>query len=128
MRKTLATLATTGVLALGGLSGAPQPANAVAWWVAPAIVGGVIVGGAAGAAANTYYAGPNGPGPYAYAPGYNAAGYAYAPGYYATAPRYYVPPQPYDAMASSEVYVEPRSCFWTRQRVAGGWARVRVCD
>jgi hypothetical protein len=106
MCKTLLTLASAAALALGGLSVAPQPANAVAWWVAPAIVGGVVVGGAVGAAAATnYYAGPNAPGHYAY-----------------------VPPQPYDAMASANVYVEPRSCFWARQRVAGGWARIRVCD
>ena len=105
MRKTLLTLASTAAIALGGLSVAPQPANAVAWWVAPAIVGGVVVGGAMGAAAaQNYYQGPNAPGHYAY-----------------------VPAQPYDAYAS-DVYVQPRDCFWTRERVRGGWARVRVCD
>jgi hypothetical protein len=60
-----------------------------------------------------------------------AAGSAYAgpnaPGHYA-----YVPAQPYDAMASGEIYVRPsaapRSCFWARQRVPGGWQRIRVCD
>jgi hypothetical protein len=110
MRKTLVTLAATGALALGGLSAAPQPANAVAWWVAPAIVGGVIAGGAVGAAAaNNYYAGPNAPGHYAYAPGY------------------YVPPQPYDGYSARAEYMEP-SCYWTRERVRGGWRRIRVCD
>ena len=102
MRKTLLTLGATAAIALGGVSTAPQPANAIAWWVAPAIVGGVVVGAAAGAIAGSHaYAAPN----------------AYA----------YVPAQP-----GPDIYVRPsaapRTCFWARQRVAGGWQRIRVCD
>jgi len=146
MRKTLATLATTGAIALGGLSASPQPANAVAWWVAPAIAGGVILGAAGGAAAaGGYYGRPYAAAPYAYAPEYDdnydyddyaPRSYGYAPRSYGYAPRSYrsysVPAQPYDAYASDEVYVRrsvaPRNCFWARQRVPGGWQRVRMCD
>jgi hypothetical protein len=120
MRRTLLSLAAASAVALGGLSAAPQPAHAFAWWVAPAIAGGVIAGGALGAgAASSAYAGPG----YAYAPGH----YAYAPGAYYG----FVPAQPYDAYAS-DIYVRsvavPNNCFWARQRVPGGWQRVRVCD
>jgi hypothetical protein len=109
MRQTLLTLATTAAVALGGLSVAPQPAHAVAWWVAPAIAGGVIAGAAVGAAAATNpYAGPNAAGHYAF-----------------------VPPQPYDPSAPA-VYarttVVPSTCFWAREPIPGGWRRVRVCD
>jgi hypothetical protein len=57
MKKTIISLAAAGALAAAAVTAAPQPANAVAWWVAPAIIGGVIVGTAAGATvANANYA------------------------------------------------------------------------
>ena len=115
MRRTLLTLATTAAVALGGLSAAPRPAHAVAWWVAPAIAGGVIAGTAVGAAAaSSAYVGPNAAGHYAF-----------------------VPAQPYDPHISRdiyarEIYVQPSAmastCCWARQPVPGGWRRVRVCD
>jgi hypothetical protein len=49
MRKTALALAAAGTIALGAIS-APQPANAQ-WWVAPLIVGGVLAGTVAVAAA-----------------------------------------------------------------------------
>jgi hypothetical protein len=49
VKKTILSLAAAGALALAGTAAAPQPANAVVWWVAPAIIGGAIVGTAAGA-------------------------------------------------------------------------------
>lgn len=51
MRKTILTLATAAAVGTAGVAVAPQPANAVAWWVAPAIIGGVVVGATAGAMA-----------------------------------------------------------------------------
>jgi hypothetical protein len=62
MRKSLIALGTAAVMGLA-VTAAPQPAHAV-WWVAPAIVAGVVGGVAVGsAAANANnYAYYNGPG------------------------------------------------------------------
>jgi len=61
MRKTILTLASAAALATAGIAAAPQPAHAVAWWVAPAIVAGAIGGVAVGAtAANANAYGPRG--------------------------------------------------------------------
>jgi hypothetical protein len=60
MKKTLIAFAASSVIAAASIA-APTPANAHAWWVAPAIIGGAIVAGAAianGAYANPYYYGP----------------------------------------------------------------------
>jgi hypothetical protein len=93
MRRTL--IAVSAAAALGAASlAAPTPAQAHAWWVVPAIVGGVIVGGAAVAAASSPYAPGYGPGPAHY---------------------------------RGTVMVEP-SCRIVRERVAGGWRRVQVCN
>jgi hypothetical protein len=58
MRKTALALAAAGTIALGAIS-APQPAQAQ-WWVAPLIIGGVVLGTAAVASAaagpRAYYA------------------------------------------------------------------------
>lgn len=57
MKKTILSLAAAAALVAGGVIAAPQQANAVAWWVAPAIVGGALVGvgvGATAANANAY--------------------------------------------------------------------------
>jgi len=57
MTKTLVTLAAAG--ALGAATLIPtQPAQAMAWWVAPVIIGGVVGGAALGAAASSAYADP----------------------------------------------------------------------
>jgi hypothetical protein len=61
MRNTLITLSAAAAVGLA-VTAAPQPAHAV-WWVAPAIVAGVVGGVAVGsAAANAnnyaYYRGP----------------------------------------------------------------------
>ena len=102
MRKTILSVATAGALAVGGIAAAPQPANAVAWWVAPVVVGGVIGGTVLGAAA---------------ASNANAYGYGYAPGYA------YGPP------AQGVVYAAPSAtCHWTRGQTADRrLIRQRVC-
>ena len=100
MRKTILSVATAGALAVGGIAAAPQPANAVAWWVAPVVIAGVVGGTAVGAAAAS-----------------NANAYAYAPG------GYYGPP------AQGVVYAAPSaSCHWARVQTADGrLIRQRVC-
>lgn len=61
MRKATVALAAAAALGLA-VTAAPKPADA-AWWVAPAIVAGVVGGVALGAAANnSAYAYYNGPG------------------------------------------------------------------
>jgi hypothetical protein len=61
MRKTAVALTAAAALGLA-VTAAPKPADA-AWWVAPAIVAGVVGGVALGAAAsNNAYAYYNGPG------------------------------------------------------------------
>lgn len=70
MRKSLMALGASSLIATAGLA-APTPANAHAWWVAPAIVGGAVVAGAAiasGAYANPYYYGSPYYGPAYYEP------------------------------------------------------------
>lgn len=92
MRKTIVALATATAVGLAGLTAAPQQAHAQ-WWVAPAIVGGVILGIGVGAAVASTY--PYGYG-YAYWPGYGyayAPAYAYAPGVYAYSPAYAYAPR-----------------------------------
>jgi hypothetical protein len=54
MRKAMVALTATAALGFA-VTAAPQPAHAV-WWVAPAIVAGVVGGVALGAAANNAYA------------------------------------------------------------------------
>ena len=100
MRKSLMALSAAAVIGMVGLA-APSPAQAHAWWIVPAIVGGVIVGGAAMAAANPY--------PYQY-------GYGPGPAYYRGGPAYY----------RGDVAVRP-SCRIVRERVPGGWRRYEVC-
>lgn len=54
MRKTL--IAMSAAAALGAASiAAPTPAQAHAWWIVPAIIGGVLIGGTAIAAASNPY-------------------------------------------------------------------------
>jgi hypothetical protein len=62
MKKTILSLATAAAVGVAGLTAAPQPANAVVWWVVPAIVGGAVLGVGVGAAA------ANSRQPYAYEP------------------------------------------------------------
>jgi hypothetical protein len=61
MIKNKAVLSLAAAAALGlAMTAAPKPAEA-AWWVAPAIIAGVVGGVAVGAAAtnaNAYYGGP----------------------------------------------------------------------
>jgi hypothetical protein len=66
MRNSLMALSAAAVIGTAGLA-APSPAEAHAWWIVPAIVGGVIVGGTLAAAANPY--------PYGYGPAYGPAYY-----------------------------------------------------
>jgi hypothetical protein len=65
MRKSLMALSAAAVIGAASLA-APSPAQAHAWWIVPAIVGGVIVGGVAAAAASQ---------PYPYGPYYGPAYY-----------------------------------------------------
>jgi hypothetical protein len=97
MRKTLVALAAAGTLA-GATLYQPTPAHAV-WWVAPAIIGGVVGGvalGAAAASANQRYMDPRLP----------AASY----------PR------------TGSVYVQPTAqCHISREVIDGRWRRVEIC-
>jgi hypothetical protein len=96
MRKTLLTLTAAAAIGTAGMSSMPTPANAVAWWVAPVIIG-AAVGGTALVATSA-----------------------------ANAQGYYAEPGP------GSVYVRPTAsapqCFWARERVAGGWRRIQVCN
>lgn len=60
MRKSLMALSAAAVIGTTGFA-APSPAQAHAWWIVPAIVGGVIVGGVAAATASQPYAYGHGP-------------------------------------------------------------------
>lgn len=71
MRKSLMALSAAAVIGTAGLA-APSPAQAHAWWVVPAIVGGVIIGGAAIASASQPYQ-------YRYGPAYYRGNVAVAP-------------------------------------------------
>lgn len=56
VKKTIVSLVAAAALGLA-VTAAPKPANALAWWVAPAIVAGVVGGVAVGAATtNAAYA------------------------------------------------------------------------
>ena len=56
MKKTIVSLVAATALGLA-VTAAPQPANAVVWWVVPAIAAGVVGGAAVGAATtNAAYA------------------------------------------------------------------------
>lgn len=97
MKRTLLAVTAAAAIGTAGMTAAPSPADAAAWWVAPVIVGAAIGGTAlvaTAAAANNraYYAGP-GPG------------------------TVYVRPS-----------AAPAQCFWARERVAGGWRRIQVCN
>ena len=64
MKKGIVALTACAALGLA-VTAAPQPAHAVVWWVAPAIIGGVVGGAALGAVATNNanaYAYYNGPG------------------------------------------------------------------
>jgi hypothetical protein len=98
MRKTILSVAAAAALAIGGIAAAPQPANAVAWWVVPAIAAGVVGGAAVGVAAT------------------NSNAYAYEPGYYG-------PPAQGVVYAAPSA-----SCHWARVQTADGrLIRQRVC-
>jgi hypothetical protein len=91
------TLAAAGAIGLAGLASTSQPANAVAWWVAPAIIGAAgagIVGGAM-VTSNAAYAAAVQPAP---------AGAVYV--------------QPASGFTE---------CRIIRERVAGGWRRAQIC-
>lgn len=60
-RTKVLSLVTAAAVGIGALTAAPQPANAVVWWVIPAIVGGAVLGVGVGAAAAN-----SGPRAYAY--------------------------------------------------------------
>lgn len=51
MKKTILSLAMAAAVGVAGMAATSQPANAYAWWVIPAIVGGTVVGVGVGAAA-----------------------------------------------------------------------------
>jgi hypothetical protein len=95
------TLAAAGAIGLAGLASTSQPANAVAWWVAPAIIGAAGAGIVGGAMVTS------------------SAAYAAA-----------VQPAPVMAPGGA-VYVQPASgfteCRIIRERVAGGWRRAQIC-
>lgn len=127
MNKKFPTLAMAGVVGLAALTAAPPPAQAQ-WWIAPAIVGGVILGAGIGSAvANPYNQG------YAYGPAYGyayasgcacAPAYAYAPNYayapaYAYVPGYAYAPAGY-AYGPNIPYVRARN-YYARPRYGGAW-------
>jgi hypothetical protein len=97
VKKGFLSLAAAAALAVA-VTAAPQPAHAVVWWVAPAIVAGVVGGVAVGAAAsNAAYANANG----YYEPGYGPSG---------------------------AVYVQPTpSCRWVHVERGGRMFRERIC-
>jgi hypothetical protein len=51
MKKTILSLVTAAAVGTAGVAATPQAANAYAWWVIPAIVGGAVAGVGVGAAA-----------------------------------------------------------------------------
>jgi hypothetical protein len=57
MKKTILSLVTAAAVGIAGMAATSQPANAHAWWVIPAIVGGavLVVGVAAAASASQPY-------------------------------------------------------------------------
>jgi hypothetical protein len=99
MKKTLMSLAAAAVIGTAGMAASTQSAQA-AWWVAPAIVGGVLLGGVTVAAA------ANANGPYGYYDGYAPQGNVYV--------------RPAAA-------AEFGNCRISRERVPGGYRRVQIC-
>lgn len=100
MRKAILSGIAAVAVGAAAITAAPQPANAVAWWVVPAIVGAGVVGVGAGAIAqeqaNNAYYGPHG--------------------------NVYVRPM------ASATYAEPvESCRIVRERINGRWQRVQIC-
>jgi hypothetical protein len=106
MTRTILSLAAAAAIGTAGLTAAPQKAEAMAWWVVPAIVGGVVVAGTVGAAA----ANANANAIYGYQQPY---GYGPAP-------------------AGGAIYVRPTGgadCTIMRERMPNGQIRrVRVCE
>ena len=100
MKRTLMTLAAAAVIGTAGMAATTQSAQA-AWWIAPAIVGGVLLGGVTVAAAANANNGP----------------YGYYDSGYAPTGNVYVRP------AGGEF----ANCRITRERVPGGYRRVQVC-
>jgi hypothetical protein len=100
MKRTLLALTAVGAVAAAGVS-IPNQAQAVTpAWVVPAIVGAGVGGLFVGGAVAASEA------PYAaYSPGYNPPGTVYV--------------RPSAA---------PSRCYMARERIAGGWRRVQVCD
>lgn len=62
MKRKILSLATAAAVGIVAFTAAPQPANAVVWWVVPAIIGGAVLGVGVGAAV------ANSQQPYAYEP------------------------------------------------------------
>jgi len=114
MRKSLIALSAAAALGAASIA-APSPAQAHAWWIVPAIVGGVLIGGTAIAAATT---------PPAYS-------YSYGPDYYypgsVSVQTSRVQPAPTVQRRSAQRASVQRSCRIVRERVAGGWNRYEVC-
>jgi hypothetical protein len=105
MRRAILSLIAAVAVGAAALVTAPQPANAVAWWVVPAIVGAGVVGVGAGAIAQ------------------EQAHYAYEPLAYEPRGTVYVQP------TAGAVYTEPvASCRIVRERINGRWQRVQLCD
>lgn len=105
-KRTIFAVAAAAVLGTAAISATPQQAQA-AWWVAPAIAGGVIVGVGVGAAAAHS--------PYAYEPAYDT--YAYEPDSYAY------------GYTRGSVYVRPyAACHYETDYFNGRLRRIRVCD
>src|SRR5689334_7242296 len=96
MKKSIVSLVAATALGLA-VTAAPKPANAVVWWVAPAIAAGIVGGVAVGAAST------------------NAA-YAQADYGYGYAPRGAVYVQPTAGCHWARV-----------QTTSGAWVRERIC-
>ena len=100
MTKKILSIASALVLATAGMLAVPRAANAVVWWVAPAIVGSAIVGVGTGAIIAD-----------------------------ASSRRAYASDNPEGTVrAQGTIYVEPSTCRDMRERYNGRWHRVRVCD
>jgi hypothetical protein len=105
MKRTLLALAAGSALVVTTVA-MPTKADAHAWWIIPAVAGGLLVTGAIA----------------------NAATYPYGDPYYGG---YYVPPPPPPPVRAQyyrggRVSVAP-TCQVMRQRTPDGWRRVRVC-
>jgi hypothetical protein len=96
MKKALLSLVTAAAVGAAGLTVAPQPAHAVAWWVIPAIVGAGVVGVTAGATAQQQY------------------DYTYPPPAYGPRGNVYVQPT-----AGCHIERQNIDGYWQRVRVCG---------